>query len=384
MTRQRLSRQLFGYNREQVDDLVEELNAEIGRLTSQIASLTENVLQLKDTLARYESMRDTLQQTLVTAQKEADDIKNAARREAARAVEEAQVQAAHIVQDAASEKEAAELAYAELLRLRQQSWKEFSALLDGIRQRAAELVPHPEGLEEEVAAAPAPPEKEVAAPPPAEKEVAAVAPTRPAERPGEEAPAEKPPEQVVPQPPPVQRKEEPAAAVERAEEARPRAPQITYGEPQPAPTAAKKALISEPEAPAEKPQNRYPGLKAERTLIVSLLRDLSRQSGVELVALVRRDGSILERLGYPAMSSERLSTLASSLPSGLQKLGVVLDETPVNFIAQYRSGVVGLASWDRDLLLLVVGGPSAIPGVIRSNMIKQTKLLARATRDNQT
>ncbi len=96
----RLGRSLFGYNRKDVEALRELCAEALTEAAREIAGLEQ---RLKDTSARlseHEQREVILKDTITTAQKMVDDLKNNARREAELIVAEARQQADDITRQA--------------------------------------------------------------------------------------------------------------------------------------------------------------------------------------------------------------------------------------------------------------------------------------------
>ena len=79
-----------GYNVDEVDDFLDELTIEYEKLYKENAELRNQVESSKKDLEQYKSIEKTLQNTLLMAQKSADDIKKVAEQEAEQIVKNAQ------------------------------------------------------------------------------------------------------------------------------------------------------------------------------------------------------------------------------------------------------------------------------------------------------
>lgn len=79
---QRFSRSIRGYSVEEVDRTMQEVADAIGQLSEQNAQLESRVTDLGKRLTDYRSREETLRETLMTAQRIADDMKANAQREA--------------------------------------------------------------------------------------------------------------------------------------------------------------------------------------------------------------------------------------------------------------------------------------------------------------
>ena len=71
-----------GYNVDEVDDFLDEITADYEKLYKENSELNAEIERSKADLEKYKNIEDTLQNTLVMAQKTADDIKKNAQEEA--------------------------------------------------------------------------------------------------------------------------------------------------------------------------------------------------------------------------------------------------------------------------------------------------------------
>ena len=125
-----LRRGFFGYARSSVDAAVEEIAASFEDVWRNRADLADEVERLEHDLVRYRELETLLRTTLVSAERAAHELKDAARREAELIVAEAHAEARRVTHAAAAERE--RLA-AETARLRAQ----LSAALETLGESAA-------------------------------------------------------------------------------------------------------------------------------------------------------------------------------------------------------------------------------------------------------
>ena len=71
-----------GYNVDEVDDFLDEITVDYEKLYKENTELREQVEKSKKDVEQYKNIESTLQNTLVMAQKTADDIKKSAQEEA--------------------------------------------------------------------------------------------------------------------------------------------------------------------------------------------------------------------------------------------------------------------------------------------------------------
>lgn len=109
---------LRGYNRDEVNDLLERAAATIEENESRIGSLSERLALAESSAGRSRESEDVLNRTLLLAQRAADEAREEATRDARRLVDDAEARAARIVADA--ESDARERAAGERERLAQE------------------------------------------------------------------------------------------------------------------------------------------------------------------------------------------------------------------------------------------------------------------------
>ena len=97
-----------GYNVNEVDDFLDELTLEYGKLYKENAELKERREELDSDVGKYKNIENTLQDTLLMAQSTAEEVKNVAKQKAEQIINEAQASAvknvAELEQEIASKK----------------------------------------------------------------------------------------------------------------------------------------------------------------------------------------------------------------------------------------------------------------------------------------
>jgi cell division initiation protein len=96
----RFARALRGYDREEVEAFLSLVATELEDLVRANMALREEAQRKDEVIADHRSRERALQETLVTAQKASEEIRDAARKEAEIALSEAELQAERIVQGA--------------------------------------------------------------------------------------------------------------------------------------------------------------------------------------------------------------------------------------------------------------------------------------------
>ena len=88
-----------GYNVDEVDDFLDELTLEYGKIYKENAELKSQREELDDNVGKYRNIENTLQNTLVMAQKTADEITDVAKKQAEQIVKDAEHQAKTIMDE---------------------------------------------------------------------------------------------------------------------------------------------------------------------------------------------------------------------------------------------------------------------------------------------
>lgn len=93
-----------GYNETEVDDFLDQISVDYGKLYKENAELKNEIEQAKKDLEHYRKVEHTLQNTLVMAQTTAEDIKSVAQKQADQIIQEAQGEARKTVENIYREK----------------------------------------------------------------------------------------------------------------------------------------------------------------------------------------------------------------------------------------------------------------------------------------
>jgi len=97
---QRFKSRLFGYDTTAVDQFLEMLADELEQLYHQNNELKESLARSRTSLEQMREREKLLQQTLVTAQKMTEELKDQARRDAEIVIAEAHIEGERILRDA--------------------------------------------------------------------------------------------------------------------------------------------------------------------------------------------------------------------------------------------------------------------------------------------
>ncbi|MCL2342060.1 MAG: DivIVA domain-containing protein [Firmicutes bacterium] len=96
----RFSKQMMnGYNVDEVDDFLDELTLEYEKLYKENNELKSHAEELNDNVGQYKSLENTLQSTLIMAQKTADEIQSVARQQAEQIIKDAEFSARSSVEE---------------------------------------------------------------------------------------------------------------------------------------------------------------------------------------------------------------------------------------------------------------------------------------------
>lgn len=82
-----------GYNVDEVDEFLDEITADYEKLYKENKELKDNAEELHNDVGQYKNIESTLQNTLVIAQKTADEIQNVAKQQAEQIIKDAEYQA---------------------------------------------------------------------------------------------------------------------------------------------------------------------------------------------------------------------------------------------------------------------------------------------------
>lgn len=89
-----------GYNVEEVDEFLDEVMVAYEKLYKENIELKKNAEELHNDVGQYKNIESTLQNTLVIAQKTADEVKETAEKQARQIIDEANSKAEQIVREA--------------------------------------------------------------------------------------------------------------------------------------------------------------------------------------------------------------------------------------------------------------------------------------------
>ncbi len=99
----RFSKTIKGYNVDEVDDFLDEITVDYEKLYKENTELRAEIERSKTDIDKYKTIEQTLQNTLVMAQKTADEIKDAAQEGADQIIRDAQSEARRATEEITKE-----------------------------------------------------------------------------------------------------------------------------------------------------------------------------------------------------------------------------------------------------------------------------------------
>jgi cell division initiation protein len=101
----KLSRSLFGYSREVIDKLLEDVIDSFEQVWRERADLADKIERVEEDLVRYRELETLLRTTLVSAERASQELKEQARREMRVLLEEAHAEARKVRREAVGDLE---------------------------------------------------------------------------------------------------------------------------------------------------------------------------------------------------------------------------------------------------------------------------------------
>jgi cell division initiation protein len=132
-------RSIRGYNEEEVDVFLDEIADEFERLFKENISLGEQIEQLKEKMQQYQTIEATLQNTLFTAQKTAEELRSNAEKEAELMRRDAELKAKDMIQQALAEKNRIQQMLLRIKQSEEEFRSKFKSLLDNYTNNISEI-----------------------------------------------------------------------------------------------------------------------------------------------------------------------------------------------------------------------------------------------------
>lgn len=123
------SRAMRGYAISEVDEFLDRVAEDIQEYSLRCAELERRIDRLEEQIREYENLKETLQGTLLMAQKSAEAKEEAASRQAETLLNEARLKAEQIVLEASAAKDRERRDLQRLRQMKQEFKAEFRALL---------------------------------------------------------------------------------------------------------------------------------------------------------------------------------------------------------------------------------------------------------------
>lgn len=136
---------LRGYNEAEVDAFLDQVADELERLFKENIDLSEKIEGLEGKVRDYQDMERTLHNTLLSAQRSADDMMHKAQREAEAVLKDAEVKAKEVIHNALTSKQKATSDLARIKQAEDEFRQTFKALLERHLRSLAD-VPLPEDV----------------------------------------------------------------------------------------------------------------------------------------------------------------------------------------------------------------------------------------------
>ena len=132
-------RGMRGYVDGEVDEFLDEIADEFERLFKENIELTERCEGLQEKIDQYRNLEETLQNTLVAAQRSAEELKANAQKEAQLMLSEAELKARQMVNDSYADKQSVEKQIV-VLRSSEEDFRfKFRSLLEGYLKHLADI-----------------------------------------------------------------------------------------------------------------------------------------------------------------------------------------------------------------------------------------------------
>jgi cell division initiation protein len=131
-------RGMRGYADVEVDEFLDEIADEFERLFKENIDLKERTEALEDKVAGYKRIEETLQKTLINAQASAEELKQNATKESQLILQDAELKARQLVNEAYSERQAIEQNTVKLRSAEEDFRFKFKTLLEGFLRQLKE------------------------------------------------------------------------------------------------------------------------------------------------------------------------------------------------------------------------------------------------------
>ena len=131
----KFSKQMMnGYSVEEVDDFLDEIGSDYAKKYKELKETSKTIEELNNELQHYRNIEATLQNTLVMAQKTAEEVKQVARQQAEQIIKDAELEAKSKNEELNAQIVQKTKEYEELKKkVNEKLWKEFSKHLKPLK-----------------------------------------------------------------------------------------------------------------------------------------------------------------------------------------------------------------------------------------------------------
>lgn len=120
-----------GYSEEEVDQFLDEVADEFERLFKENIDLSERLEAANATVKQFQDQEQTIRNTMVAAQRSAEDIVTKARQEAATLLRDAEMKAKEIIHNALTQKQKVQNELVRIKQAEEQFREQFKRMLEG-------------------------------------------------------------------------------------------------------------------------------------------------------------------------------------------------------------------------------------------------------------
>lgn len=123
-------RSMRGYNEDEVDVFLDEVAEAIDKMTLEQGELKARLIEHQERIRSYERMENAIQETLLNAQKTADEVTSKAKREAELLAKDAEMRARIVLSQAEDERDKIKKSLAGMLQIKDDFKSKYKSLMD--------------------------------------------------------------------------------------------------------------------------------------------------------------------------------------------------------------------------------------------------------------
>lgn len=143
-------RAVRGYNEEEVDIFLDQIYAEFERIFKENTDFKDRLEKNESKLSQYEGIEQTLQNTLITAQKSAEEVQANAKKEADLIIRDAEMKAKQIIEDAYNQRRTLTNTLHSLNALEEDFLSHISATVKSFNDKAEKAMNEYKGIEDRI------------------------------------------------------------------------------------------------------------------------------------------------------------------------------------------------------------------------------------------